>query len=400
LILAIRLVCEIFRPVAEEKALELKLDFGQLIPEQVTGDLEMFFRLLILVLDNAITHTLKGSISVTCFYQREHLLLNFSDTSSGVSSAEKEVLSAPDSAFEFLNPPRQSLALAGVVVKILGGSMSVKGEERLGCIVTMNIPFPSSQTPRPQKISHDILMARLVEKLTENTRFSQVIYRGISYMIDETTALKTAVLRNKLEDCHHILHSMKGFPAGFELPELTGLIKIIEKHLQSENKDKDVVLTRIDELHNFLSALLVQIPAKTSTEDLSLEKPRQNRKNNLNILVAEDNKMNQEMLAYILEELNFNFTMVENGVEVLNALQLNTYDLLLLDMQMPIMDGIETVKKIRLTPKWRDLPIISVTAQNMKGDEKKYRQAGCDAFVAKPIDINELTRKIELLLGR
>ncbi len=397
---AIRLVYELFQPEIHGKGLELSLDFGPSIPASVSGDLNDFLRLLFFAFDNAVKYTSQGSISITCLYQNEYLLLNFSDTSSGISLDENKELLNLNYSTEVKRISRLSLALAGLVVKSLKGSISVKGEERLGCIVTLNVPFSESQIHGSTVDFNVELMNKLVKKLEKTSKLSRVIHKGVFYLFNETVLLKSALQDDSIEDCLRILHSMKGFPAGFGLPELAGLVQDIEEKLKAGKQEKAVLLHQVDELHRFLSTILVKIPTKKRPEEPSAKKSTSDTKNNLNVLVAEDNKMNQEMLAYILEELNFNFSIVENGRDVLNALKVNSFDLLLLDMQMPIMDGIETVKKIRSTMQWRDLPIIAVTAQNMEGDETKYRQAGCNDFVAKPIDINELTSKIDFLLNR
>jgi CheY-like chemotaxis protein/HAMP domain-containing protein len=119
-----------------------------------------------------------------------------------------------------------------------------------------------------------------------------------------------------------------------------------------------------------------------------------------NVLVAEDNKENQEVVAVLLEKLGVQYTFADNGKIALEKLGKDKYDLLLLDMQMPVMDGLETLKCIRSDKNYQDLYIIALTAHAIKGDAEKYIQAGCDDYFSKPIDkekfrkkIHELTRK-------
>jgi len=104
------------------------------------------------------------------------------------------------------------------------------------------------------------------------------------------------------------------------------------------------------------------------------------------ILIAEDNAVNSELLKNILSRFDYKLTIVENGLEVLTSLEKERFDLILMDMQMPKMDGFETTKKIRENPKYKELPIIALTAYAMIGDAEKCGEAGCTDYVTKPID--------------
>lgn len=111
-----------------------------------------------------------------------------------------------------------------------------------------------------------------------------------------------------------------------------------------------------------------------------------------NVLVAEDNKENQNVVGALLEKMGVGFEFAENGKITLEKLKEKEYDLLLLDMQMPVMDGLQTVTHIRSDEKLKDLYVIAVTAHAIKGDAEKYKDAGCNDYLAKPID-KELFRK-------
>lgn len=112
------------------------------------------------------------------------------------------------------------------------------------------------------------------------------------------------------------------------------------------------------------------------------------------VLVAEDNKENQEVVRGLLEPLNVIYAFAGNGKIALDMLKRSTYDILLLDMQMPVMDGLETLKEIRGSDKLKDLYVISVTAHAIKGDEQKYKDAGCNDYISKPINKDIFRKKI------
>lgn len=117
----------------------------------------------------------------------------------------------------------------------------------------------------------------------------------------------------------------------------------------------------------------------------------------LKILVAEDNTINQKLISSILKKVNNTCDIAKDGQVVLNMLDKKEYDIILLDIQMPVMDGMEALKYIRADNKYKNLPIIALTAFAMAEERDKYIAAGCNDFVAKPINKLELYEKIDNL---
>lgn len=117
-----------------------------------------------------------------------------------------------------------------------------------------------------------------------------------------------------------------------------------------------------------------------------------------NVLAAEDNEENRNMVAALLEKMGVVFDFAVNGNIALDKLAAQNYDLLLLDMQMPVMDGLETIKHIRADEKRKDLYVIALTAHAIKGDEEKYKEAGCNDYISKPIDKVTFRKKLNDLI--
>lgn len=116
----------------------------------------------------------------------------------------------------------------------------------------------------------------------------------------------------------------------------------------------------------------------------------------LNILLVEDNMTNQLVMARMIEEIGHNVITASNGVEALDLLQEKKLDIILMDIQMPEMDGIETTRLIREKEKRTGghIPIIAVTAYALRGDKERFLEAGMDNYISKPISIQDLTRVI------
>lgn len=108
------------------------------------------------------------------------------------------------------------------------------------------------------------------------------------------------------------------------------------------------------------------------------------------ILLVEDNSINRSVAQNILECVGINVKAVVNGLEAMVEIKKHSYDAVLMDVQMPVMDGLETTQKIRENEKFKDLPIIAMTAHAMKGDREKCINAGMDDYVSKPIDTEQL----------
>ena len=114
------------------------------------------------------------------------------------------------------------------------------------------------------------------------------------------------------------------------------------------------------------------------------------------ILVAEDNATNRELLTEILEGWGYQVKHASNGLEVFAAMESAFPDLILVDIQMPEMDGYGVVKRLRRSPRFGKIPVIALTAYAMQGDREKALAKGFDGYITKPIDLDSLRRQIEV----
>jgi len=112
-----------------------------------------------------------------------------------------------------------------------------------------------------------------------------------------------------------------------------------------------------------------------------------------NILIAEDNEVNQHVIKHILNKMGYKPSMAQNGLEAIEALYKNDYELILMDMQMPVMDGLEATRVIR-KENIKQPVIIALTANAMAGDEQDCLQAGMNDYLSKPVKLDELMNKL------
>lgn len=114
-----------------------------------------------------------------------------------------------------------------------------------------------------------------------------------------------------------------------------------------------------------------------------------------NILLVEDNEMNRDMLCRRLQRRGYTMSIAVDGQEGIEKAQTEKPDLILMDMSLPILDGWEATRRLKAAEDTRSIPIIALTAHAMSGDEEKAREAGCDDFDSKPVELPRLLEKIE-----
>jgi len=153
------------------------------------------------------------------------------------------------------------------------------------------------------------------------------------------------------------------------------------------------------ELLSAILTVLGQNRAISQPTTTTLSKPPQGKL--LNILLAEDNRVNQVVATRMLEKMGHAITVANNGAEALVLLAAHSFDLVLMDIQMPQMDGLTATKSLRLqeTTTRFHLPIIAITAHAVKGDRERCLEAGMDGYVSKPINSRELELAIAKAMG-
>jgi signal transduction histidine kinase/CheY-like chemotaxis protein/HPt (histidine-containing phosphotransfer) domain-containing protein len=136
---------------------------------------------------------------------------------------------------------------------------------------------------------------------------------------------------------------------------------------------------------------------QTAAQPETILDPSMATRRPLHILVAEDNSTNQKLALLLLQRLGYRADVAANGLEVVQSLQRQPYDVILMDVQMPEMDGLEATRRIRkLLPAYAQPHIIAVTANALKGDREICLEAGMDSYVSKPIDLYELIQRLEV----
>lgn len=201
-----------------------------------------------------------------------------------------------------------------------------------------------------------------------------------------------------------------------DMPEINGfdLIKLIKSkpanaklpiiiYTGKENIDEDLKMidglfvdllrkssTNIEDLQEIVTAMIDKFDEPLSPEEVK------EKKDTVKILLVEDYKHSQIIVTRLLKKNNFDsIVVVENGQEALDQVKEQRYDLILMDMQMPVMNGFEATQRIRQLEEYKNTPIIALTAFAMKGDREKCLEAGATDYIPKPIDSQEFIQKVK-----
>jgi two-component system sensor histidine kinase/response regulator len=180
------------------------------------------------------------------------------------------------------------------------------------------------------------------------------------------------------------LMAVSGFMSGplHRQAELAGADRILQKPLQPS-----VLLEAITEL--------IEIEGEDAlTQSRVVYRPKPQHLRGVRILLVEDNLLNQEVAAHFLQDWGCKVSLADDGAQALHMVQEYAYDLVLMDMQMPLMDGLEATRAIRAIERLRNLPIVAMTANVMTRDRERCLEAGMNEHTAKPIDPNLLLKVI------
>lgn len=113
------------------------------------------------------------------------------------------------------------------------------------------------------------------------------------------------------------------------------------------------------------------------------------------VLVVENDPLNMELVLEIIKALGFKADAAENGEEAIQKTKSELYDLILMDIGLSGMDGVETLEKIKTNPRYKEVPAIALTSYAMKGDRERFLEAGFDDYIAKPIDVPAFMKRLE-----
>ncbi|HPH97636.1 MAG TPA: response regulator [Anaerolineaceae bacterium] len=413
---------------AHDKGLELAYMVGENTPAFFMGDITRVRQILVNMLSNAVKFTEKGEVVVTVTSHQTaegpyELHFAVRDTGVGIPEDRRDRLfqsfsQADSSTARKYGGTGLGLMISKRLAEKMGGKMWFESQVGLGS--TFHFTILAEATSQPERLNIEDIMpiveGKRVLVVDDNQTNRLILARQISswHMVPETVESGPQALK--------LLHQGRGYDLAIldmQMPEMDGLTlaKTIREELNQEQlplvmltslgrREEDESIhfeahltkpVKSSQLYETLVSVLARRPISIQEKhSLTAFDPEMARRHPLRILMAEDNVINQKVAANILSRLGYRADIASNGLEALENLRRQDYDVVLMDVQMPEMDGVEAAAIIRKEWPPEKMPmIIAMTAHALEGDREKFLSLGMDGYVSKPVKIDDLVVALE-----
>ena len=420
---------------AESRGIELSCLIHHEIPTDLLGDPGRLRQILVNLIGNAVKFTHEGEVLVEVSIDSEadrELLLRFSVTDSGIGIPQdriedlfKRFSQVDSSTTRKYGGTGLGLAISKHLVELMGGKIGVESRKGAGSTFWFTAEF--SRVVNGAAAAH----------------WDDVNIQGARILIVDDNAMNRNILHRMLENFGCLAHSVaSGFDAlpalhmaaqtdrqfdlillDMQMPEIDGEQTLQEVRGHSVGQNIPVIVltsmgrrgdvrrlrelgcegyllkpVRQQQLYLAITAVLGQPKADAvAPKDLVTRHTiKEQRRRQLRVLLAEDNPVNQKLALVLLQKHGYPADAVNNGKEAVEAAQATTYNLILMDIQMPEMDGLEATRYLRsLGGRFESLPIIAMTAHALSIDRERGLEAGMNDFILKPINQKEFVDKLD-----
>jgi signal transduction histidine kinase/CheY-like chemotaxis protein len=421
---------------AHQKCLELACRVAADVPEGVRGDPTRLRQIIVNLVGNAIKFTSQGEVVVSVENDSDTgdaVVLHFSvqDTGIGIPEDKQHDLfeaftQADTSMTRKYGGTGLGLAISARLVELMGGNLWVESEPHRGSVFHFTARFDRQTAPVKEPVAIDLQALRnlpvlVVDDNATNRRILQEVLSGWGMKPTLTESGPEAILMMEqaktegrpfplvLLDAH--MPEMDGFSVAERIqrdPELAGSVTMMLTSAQLRDDAErcrqlgiQAYLSKPVRRNDLLESIRIVLGSrKRADPGFGVLIPEADP-GTLRILLAEDNAVNQKLAVRLLEKRGHEVALAQTGRAALELFDTQHFDLVLMDVQMPEMDGMEATAAIRqreqLTGK--HVPIIAMTAHAMVGDRERCIEAGMDSYLSKPLRVNELYAAIDSFLA-
>lgn len=400
---------DLVRTKAHEKSLTLKYTIDNNVPISIYGDVTRLRQVLLNLINNAVKFTQKGYVfvKVSLAADSDQILFSVVDTGIGIDKAKIKHLFKPFNQLDSSTTRKfggtgLGLAISKKLIELMGGEISAQSRENQGSTFNFKLPYRSALLDENKKLNFAIFSnLNFVFFDPDNTTAS--LRKNLEvYQINSLVASNSEEFGRFIQNSSAIAYILVGTASSQELESLfkvmndipePGTILLIHGENNEELNKQLSVKADLDFYLNFDESTLINKLYKTIHKKQFVEKEQRNLEKTakelpLKILVAEDNLINQKLIIMLLEKLGYVPDVVANGAEAVGSVNRQHYDLVLMDIQMPEMDGFQATQRIiELYDNERPF-IIAMTANAMEGDKDLCLQNGMDDYVPKPITLD------------
>jgi polar amino acid transport system substrate-binding protein len=417
---------EVVAPMAHRKNLEICAPIEESVPAGLIGDPTRLRQILLNLLSNGVKFTEAGEVvlSVTCEERidAETVRVRFEvrDTGIGISAAAQTRLfqsfsQADSSTTRRFGGTGLGLAICKRLVELMGGEIGMRSEAGEGSVFWFAIPFKTTTEVVSIPVTAENFRGRRVLAVDDNGTNRSIIKQQLGKMGVMVTCVSSAyealeeLTLAALHDRHYELAildlhmpGMNGMMLAKEIRRKPLIASVPLMLLTSDRDREEAALARELGIKIFLvkpvrqASLLRSVGEMFGATRTEPVRPASADKNKLTarILVVEDNPTNQKVIVLFLKKFGCTVDLAVNGEEAVAAAGKTEFDAILMDCQMPVMDGFEATAQIRQNG-GRHVPIIALTANAMDGERERCLTAGMDDYLSKPVRAEELRRKLQ-----
>lgn len=417
---------------ASERGLELLIHIDRDVPTTLVGDPLRLGQILINLANNAVKFTEKGEIKISIRVVERNgddLVLQFSVEDSGIGMTPEQTAKlfskftqADSSTTRKYGGTGLGLAISKELSQLMGGDIEVQSEAGKGSCFSFSIATRVSHALKQEDISVPVELNKLKVLVVDDNASARIIVEDIlkSLQFDVFTASNVDDAYNELQQAIGSNSQYDLLISDWKMPGKDGidLVEMVSQNIAQSAQPKLLMLTAYarEELSeamenrglespsildkpvtaSHLFDAIVTLYGVSSSRLSRSEAEEQHQLANVQqlagaqLLLVEDNEINQELAIELLEGQQMHVTVAENGQVAIDLYKTNEFDGILMDCQMPVMDGYEATQYIRQQLNDQQIPIIAMTANVMERDKVKAAQAGMNDIIAKPIDVGSM----------
>lgn len=420
---------------AYQKNVEINFRYNPDLPMGFIGDAGRIRQILTNIVGNAVKFTLEGHVLVDVTGHtednRSQLTIEVSDTGIGIPEEKLERIfnefeQIGDVQYNQFEGSGLGLSISNRLIRTMGGRIEVRSEPGSGSVFTIRLDLENTEEIEPVNLTDaldllnrkilivdDIQINRTI--LCERLRNWGVVHKAVHSGAKALEVLKTAEKSGDNFDAiivDYHMPEMNGRELAAEIREigsyrsvpiiLLSSVDVASEPLSENSSFFEIYLLKPVRSDTFKAVLANAVAKKGTPEmpenDKSIATPTQSALTGKTVLIAEDNKTNQLVLQTMLKTLDLSVLTVKDGQEALESYISKPPDLILMDMAMPVLDGLDATRKIRDYERQEGLdrkPIIALTANAMTGDREICIEAGMDDYLSKPVIKSNLVATME-----
>lgn len=441
--LLIRNVLEVIRPMAEEKGLNVALAMADV--GRMYSDEDRVKQILLNLLSNAVKFTELGEVRISAVARNDNIVFEVSDTGIGIAQEDQahafdEFRQVDGSTTRRFGGSGLGLSISLKLAKTLGGDLSMQSTPGAGSMFTLVLPLrygangpqaaqaardaglqktASTVQPRQSRekkrtimlVEDDEIASRQMHSALEEEGYAVITASGGAQALDRLSYTRpdAIILDLMMPEIggYQVLEKLRANESTAETPVLILTAKDLTKadrarlaayHVQQFVQKGSLDRTRLIEI---VRGLFAEKPGPAVTNGSQARAGRDAvSARDVPILVVEDNRDNMTAITAILANEGFKYVTAENGEQAVSIAKDSPLSLILMDIQLPVMSGLEAATIIKADPELAGVPVIALTARAMKGDREKILSSGCDDYLSKPIDPQALIQIVNKWTGR